>query len=413
MPPRPIAAFPLALAVAILLSLPCRAFCQEQLYNLQASRVLPKSMLSGPGFRVDPQVRADGYMNIYLLHSRYGDFRVVSTALLSSRIAEVLAMQAMDRMDTSSEFVNAVGEGGLNVLRGAADLVTKPLDTLSGAASGVGKMFSRAGENLFGSTASKYEDTGIQSVLGYSRVKREYALAFGVDPYSTNPVLAKHLERVASAGYAGGLSATALKVIIPGGVGIAVSTLGGTHWLGEVNLAQPPSELRMDNRQKLLAMGVDAGLAEAFIDTGEFTPTQQSLIVAALDKMKGVAGRDRVVRLALSTPDQDVALFRQRMVQSYAGYHRSVERLERFVDLGAFVGARSASGKLVLILPLDSLFWTAPVVKTIHDIRRNAKELGLFQTEFWVSGQVSAMARARIQTQGWVVHEKSDLTLLR
>lgn len=413
MPTRPHVAIPLALAVAFILLLPFPACCQEQPTSLQAGRVLPKTLLSGPGFRVDPLVRTDGYMNMYLLHSRYGDIRVVSTALLSTRIGEVLAMQAMDRMDASREFVSAVGDGGMSVLKGAADLVTKPVETVSGAVSGVGKMFTRAGESLFGSKASKYEDTGIQSVIGYSRVKREYALAFGVDPYSTNPLLAKHLERVTSAGYAGGLSATALKVMIPGGVGIAVSAVGGTHWLGEVDLAQPPTDLRRANRQKLETMGVDKGLAAEFIDNGEFTPTQQSLLVAALDTMKGVAGRDRFVRLALKTSDQDVALFRQRMAQSFAGYHRYVERLERLVALGEFVGARSVSGKLVLIFPLDSLYWTASIAKTAQALKRCAWELGMYQAEFWVSGQVSPMARAKIQSLGWVVREKADVVLLR
>lgn len=401
------------LAMLCALFFPGEGACQERPALLHAERVLPKTMLSGPGFRVDPQVGCDGYMNIYLLHSRYGDFRVVSTALLSARIGEVLAMQAMDRMNTSKEFMASVGEGGMNVLQGAVDLVTKPVETLGGAVSGVGKMFNRAGESLFGSKASKYEDPAIQGFLGYSTVKREYALAFGVDPYSTNAVLAAHLERVASAGYAGGLSASALKVMIPGGVGVAVSAVGGARWLGEVDLAQSPADLRRANRQKLIAMGLAAGLAAEFIDNGEFTPSQQSLLVAALDTMPGVAGRDRFIRLACGTSDQDVALFRQRMAQCYAGYHRHVEKIERFLALGELVGARSVSGKLVVILPLDSLFWTASIAKTAQGVRRDAVELGLNTAEFWVSGQVSPLARSKIQAMGWMIREKGDVVLLR
>ena len=68
----------------------------------------------------------------------------------------------------------------------------------------------------------------MENLIGYSNTKREYAHAFGVDVYSPNSILQQQLDEMAKAGYAGSISVTALKALIPGGVGMALSVTGGS-----------------------------------------------------------------------------------------------------------------------------------------------------------------------------------------
>lgn len=274
---------------------------------LKAAQFVPAQLLKGPGYSVEARVANDGYLNTYRLHSKFGDLRVVSTELLLTRIHEVRAMEKMAALESSEEFGKAVARGGENIVKGATNLVKAPVGSLNSAASGVGRLFRRAEESLR-SEKSKHEDSTTNTLLGVARTKREYAVQFGVDPYSTNPLLQKRLTEIAQAGAAGGLTSTVVKAMIPGGIGFAVSASSSTNWLKEVDLSLPPSELRMQGREKLLAMGLSPALAEAFINEVEFSPSQQAMIVAALTAMAGVQGKEVFVRLLLTTGDADVAL---------------------------------------------------------------------------------------------------------
>ena len=190
--------------------------------TLSAASLLPKSILSGPNHTVDDVVHNDGYINIYTLHSPKGDLRVESTALLYTRIHELNAAAAMDKVKVGREFGKSVAASGVSTVKGAVNLLVHPIDTLSSAASGVGKAFGRAADSLQEERPRDDDGAGAE-LLGYNKAKRDYAKAYGVDPYSRNAVLQASLKRLAGAGFAGGLTGTVAKAAIPGGVGMLVS----------------------------------------------------------------------------------------------------------------------------------------------------------------------------------------------
>src|SRR5262249_8695632 len=76
--------------------------------TLQASKVLPTELRSGAHFRVDDNVANDGYVNTYHIHSKFGTFTAVSTAMLAKRIGEVNALVVMEHVKGTTEFTNAV-----------------------------------------------------------------------------------------------------------------------------------------------------------------------------------------------------------------------------------------------------------------------------------------------------------------
>ena len=78
------------------------------------------------------------------------------------------------------------------------------------------------------------------------------------------------------------------------------------------------------NRSKLEQMSVAPDAIDAFISNGSLSPRHQTIMVAALEELDGVNGREAFVRLAGTIADENVALYRQRQAQMYAGFtHRS------------------------------------------------------------------------------------------
>lgn len=375
-----------------------------------ASAILPPQMLSGANFSVDPVVATDGYLSIYTLHTRFGDVRVASTALLAKRIAETAALAKMEQVSSLKEFGGGIVNKGESTLQGAANLVTNPVGTISGALTGVGRMFENFSQDL--ASGNIGNGSGAAKLLGVPALERQYAAQFGVDPYTTNPLVRKRLHDMAVAGAAGNITATALSSLIPGGAGIAVSAVGVTSTLGSVDLTAPPEALARQNLSQLAGMGVPAETAAFFIGDQTFTPTQQTRIVASLAAMPTVQNKGALVGFLADTNDPEVARFRERMAAMYAGYNANVSPLSGFVSIGRHVAAMNAAGKLVLVFPADCFFWTktnAVIAQAFDTFARSFPANGV---EIWTTGKARPLFVRKLRALGWKVHDQSANRLL-
>ena len=379
---------------------------------LSASKILPPELLSGPNHRVQERVTNDGYLNIYQIDSKFGTFTAVSTAVLRKRIGEINAMVMMEKVQGSKEYVDSIKEGGLDAMTSALSLVTKPVQTISGAVQGLGAAFTRVGEGMFGAKRSQSEDSRVKDLIGFSTTKRQYAFQFDVDVYSENQKLQDMLNRISWAGYAGSLTWSAAMAAVPGGAGVAMTVIGTNKLLNQVFQNMPPVELRKMNSEKLSAIGVHPEIADAFINNTIFSPREQTLLVHALGEMNGVADRGALVRLALPSQNSTVALFRQRQAQMYAGYNKSVAPLERFISLGQFAVGRTANGALVVNLPLDYLVWTEPMAQLLTSGNQLVDTLpGTKEKQIWLTGTLSPRARKEIESRGWKIHDRTEAQL--
>src|SRR4029077_11329491 len=183
-------------ALALTIYLAGAAHGYETAATLQASKILPAELRSGADYRVDEKVSNDGYLNTYHINSKFGTFTAVSTAMLRKRIGEVNALVVMEKVKGTTEFTSALKKAGSDALGSAKNLVTHPVDTLSGAASGLGVAFRRASDSLTGPKRSDSEDSRVKDLIGFARTKRDYAYQFGVDVYSDNKVLQDRLDEI-------------------------------------------------------------------------------------------------------------------------------------------------------------------------------------------------------------------------
>jgi hypothetical protein len=379
---------------------------------LNASQILPPELLSGPNHRVQERVTNDGYLNIYKLDSKFGTFTVVSTALLRKRIGEINAMVVMEKVQGSKEYVDSIKEGGLDAMTSALSLMTRPVQTISGAVQGLGAAFSRVGEGLFGAKRSQSEESRVKDLIGFSTTKRQYAFQFDVDVYSDNQKLQDMLNKISWAGYAGSLTWSAAMAAVPGGAGLAMTVIGSNKLLNQVFQNTPPVELRKMNTDKLNAMGVNPQITDAFINNSIFSPREQTLLVHALGEMNGVADRGAFIRLALPSQNSTVALVRQRQAQMYAGYNKSVTPLASFISLGQFAVGQTTNGALVFNLPMDYLVWTEPMARLIVGANQLVNTLpGIKEKQVWITGTLSPRARKEITGRGWQIHDRTEAQL--
>jgi len=381
----------------------------EPLPIFSASKVLPPELFSGPNHRVQERVRSDGIVNIYTIDSRFGTFTAVSTAMLRKRVHEINAMAVMDQLKGTREYADSVKESGLDTLVAAKDMVFQPIKTTTEVVSGVGLLFRRAGDSLFGAKRSDAEDSRFKNLIGFSNYKRDYAYQLGVDVYSRNKVLQDRLNEIAWTGFAGGLTVSAALAAVPGGAGVAMTAIGMTRLGTAIFQNTPPSDLRRMNSEKLRAMGIHEHTIDTFISDSVFTPREQTLLVAALDEMMGVAARERMVQLAALTHKDDVAFFRQRQAEMYAGYHRAVSPIGRFVGVGPVPAARTIKGALVFNIPVDYVAWTQEVARVVTNASNLANQLtGISEKQLWVTGTLSPRARTEIRRLGWKVYERNE-----
>jgi hypothetical protein len=381
--------------------------------TFKAADMVPADLLKGPHHTLDSKVNNDGYMNTYTLQSPFGQFKVVSTAMLRVRIHELDAIAAIEKVKASDEFGESLKASGEGLYKGAKALVTQPKETISGAVTGIGKLFQRAGDAASQPQTSDYEDEKYKSLIGFSKTKREYAKEYGVDVYSSNPVLQKSLDEIAWAGFGGGLSFSVATMAVPGGAGLAVSLTGGTKLLNDVIATTPPLDLRSMNRDKLVAMGLDATLIDLFLENPEYSPRHQTLLVGALEEMAKTKARKNYLKFAVHADNENTAFFKQRMAEMYAGYHQRVKPIERFVSVGKLVAARATSGNLVIGVPFDYLLFTrqtASIVTALNEFAASSADIK--GKELWVTGKASPSMRKHLIDMGWTVHEGSGKTLL-
>ena len=403
----------LGIISGLLLTFTCQAdqaFETQAIFN--ASQILPPDVVAGPHYKVDETVTNDGYMNNYTIHSEYGDVQVSSTAKLRKYIREIAAVAEMKKISGSEEFTKGMTDKAGAVVEGAANLVTDPVGTVSSTVSGVGKLFSRAGENLTGGSRSEAEGSRMSSLLGYEKAKRDIGYKFGVDVYSHNKILQDELNSLSSAGGTGTLVMSGLLMAVPGGAGIAVSVTGGTEMMDDVMRDSAPADLRKMNREKLAAMGVSADIIDLYIANGIYTPREQTAIVLALNNMPNTKNRADYIKYATLAGDPDTAFFRQRQAQMYEAYGRIVEPIDSLVTIGGLTTARTMSGKIVFNLPLDYMLWTKDLAALADTIDSQVAGMeGIKGKEILVTGAMSPLAKDSIEKRGWIVHEMTEKPL--
>jgi hypothetical protein len=379
----------------------------EPMPTLDAATLAPAELLNGAGYTIDSTVPVVGYMGQFMLRAPAGTFNANGTEMLAIRVGELSSIAQLSQLSQSQVFANALAASAMKTGAAIGQAMMNPVDTLQGIPAGVGRFFqsaattiSRVTEQPSGNNSSQGATDTANDLLGINKAKRQIAKQVGADPYTTNPVLAKQLDDLARAAFAGGVSLDVALAVSTAGVATAIST---TATVSNLVWEKSPQDIRTTHEQKLAAMGVGANTVRAFVTNRWFTPTLSVPFVEHLAQLPAAKGRAAVVALAATVASEGEARFMLNAVSMARQINTERDPVVALDIDGRIMVARTRGGRAEIPAPVDYVVWTEPV-KAFAE-RSNLKKGG--QRKVLVTGLASARAREGLQAAGWTVQERS------
>jgi len=398
----------------------------EAASDLRAKDVLPSDLIKGEHHKVEKVVRSDGYLNYYKIKSDYGEFEAISTAMLKTRVGEIEALAELEDLSKTEVFLKAAADAGVGQIKALTQFATHPVETVVGIPSGIGRMFKRykrqagdsvdttkefvAGDDDAEAEGEQGEDGDTESTtekavgltegfFGVSRSQRAWAQKLGTDPYSTNEVLQAAIKEVAWAERLGKF-----------GMGFAgIPEIPGADIIGEVNDAvwsKDPYELQDMNRARLVSTGADEALIEQYLENPRMSPSQQTLLTAAIAEIEGATGRDGILRQALNTKTEAEANFLIKTVTMLAWYHLNQKPVTSVLTYAAVPVGVTDDGTSALVFAVDHVYWTEEIADAASKHASQTQGNGASAGEVWLLGSASARTKDELAGLGFDIHER-------
>ena len=336
---------------------------------LHAVDTAPAKLLLGPGFRVEDAVPTDGLTVRFTIRSDVGVFEAWGVESLALRVAEIPAIRLLDEACRSDAFARA-----------AANTAARPLQP---EGSGLERFFAEA--------------PGAERVplpVEHEKELRDVARRLGVDPYTSNPLLAARLHQLA---WVAAASRVGVSALLPTAAPATIAMPGtevSHHWVYDT----PAAELVAKNEQRLRGFGASDEQIRGLQAASGFTLSVQTALVEALGRLAEVQGRADVVALAASAATPDQALYLVGAVSILADRNEQAP-IDVLLARGTLV-ARQTSGQIVAPIPADYVSWNERMARFAQREDLVAAERGV-----WLSGRTTARARERLEALGWAVHE--------
>ena len=374
--------------------------------NKPASQALPSQLAAGPDYKVNDPVVAYGYMYRFTVTSTYGPFDVTGTGALRKLEHEIWAIGQLKNVTKSEAFLKSLKDQAGKPLVFAKDVITKPVDTLSGIPKGVGRLFGNISESIT-TKRNPAQESRTSEVLLVGSFKRDYAARFNVDPYSSNAVLQEELDKIGKAAALGSWTASAAMIPISGPASSVITATSLGKSFNNILATEPPSRIRIINEDKLKQMGISPDVAKAYLDQPIYTPTQNLLLVDALSRLGAATGRAAYLNASLVAADEVEANFFVNMAQILRGYHETQGPITGITMVGALTVAQTKAGAAVIPFALDYGVWTANGDKLSQNMKATYKAPGFNGNfEIWITGTASATARQEYQARGFTVVEQ-------
>ena len=383
---------------------------------LNARDLLPENLLQGKGFRVEEKVPTDGIMGTYTLVADEetfgkdaGTYQVLSREMAELRLSEVPAIIKLNETSKVGTFAKSMATTAVQPLESAGNMVLHPVDTVTGMPSGVGRFFDRVGSGVGRMwNAEPTPGTGgegggavdaTRDVLGYEKVRRELAKKLSVDPYTTNRILAKKLDEIATTAFRARVGVnTAISVFVPASI-----ILTGVRTMDNIVWDTPRGDLIVRVENKLQELKVSPGQRSMFLHNPALPLSLQVAIVENLGRLTNVSGRGDMVALAGTVATESQARFLATSIRMLAEYHEKKKPLTVMTVPGPVI-ARDQAGALILPAPVDYVSWTERVATFAkHPSFRAAQ-----QRTILLAGLMSPRAKTEFAANGWTIHESSE-----
>ncbi len=378
--------------------------------QLAAVDVVSPSLIRGPNHQVRPVVDNDGLTNMYTIDTQFGEFVANGDADLQAKIREIDALAYLQAVSRSDVFVQALKDAGIGSVESIVRVFTNPVQSITGLPSGVRKLFSgyarSAERGLRGTqrmiTGQKPDELQPDEFRKRNELlsdrERQWAFELQTDPYTTNMKLRAAISDMAVVQFVGGLP---VDIALPVTASLAIGVLGGVD---ERIYLESARELESENRRCLAKQGIKDSQIDEFMVAPYLTPTIQTAFCSHLSALRDVDNvAEMAAQLAASESFAEARFLASatRMLADYA----QQEPLKSVVADESVPQAITMSGHLVVMLPVDYLFWTSETAATVQRMSRLADEAGTDSSTLWTTGRLSDRTRTELRALGWQTQE--------
>ena len=427
----------LSLLIAGLLALVFSATAHaEREPVLEAAELVDASLLAGPGWRVEPRVQVRGYQARFLIRSDWGDLEADSVDLLALRVAEMPAVEALQRTGVTQVLVDsAAGKFGEPV-NALSAIARDPMRAGKGLPVGVARYFGERWERLRSRTrrvadrghrlvmqdGSPYDnptgplaDAGTddpapkrgfwqrrgrelgrlaKQEIGFPAARQALAERLALDPHTRNPLIVPRLDGLAWAETTGRLATGEALGLLGGPAGEVLARAVQVHRLV---LQEPPERVRARNQDLLSNHCADPRLLRAFLADGAYSPTLQVEFADLVVQLAPVAGCEALLETALMAGDEAQARFVVNGLRLMLHALGEESRGGTFVPQGALLAYETMGGEFVLPLAVDWLAWT-PQIRRWFDLPSVGNRP---RRTLLVAGALSPRAESELTERGW------------
>jgi hypothetical protein len=362
-------------------------------------------------FTVDNQVPIVGMLGHFTIRADVGTFEAHGREMLRIRVGELHAIAQIERMSKSDVFLQAAAHAVARPVESMTHLLENPVQTVQGVPGGIERFFGRVElgvQSIAGATSAPAPSPTDQAeliarrvggltadVFGYESERRMLAKSLGVDPYTTNPVLAKKLSDMAWVAFSGRVGVnTLISVFVPASIAISA-----TSFTNSLIYDTPASDLIVRNQQQLLGMGASTTDTQALIKNPWYSLSVLTSLVTALDRLSGVNGRPAVVALAATATTEDQARFLANAVEMLAAQQQTVTPLAQVGASGTVIGW-TTGGAPIVPGPVDYVAWTERVSGFA-----GRPDLQGTPGSLWITGLMSPEAQRQFAALGWKVYQ--------
>jgi hypothetical protein len=378
---------------------------------LNAKDLAAAELLKGPHFTVDPKVPVKGFIERFTIRSAYGTFQANGQRMLPIRVNEVEALAKLDDLSKTKEFAEAAGKAIARPVTSTVNMLVHPVDTITGFPDGVARLFGRIelGSQRVYQAATAPDTSGGQraedaskrvgmatiNALGFEKERRNLAKSLGVDPYTTNEVLAEKLTSAAWVAFSGRfMIQTATSILVPYSMAMSAVTITNTSIYDT-----PPADLVNNDTMIFGTTGATDAQVQALVQNPQYSLTVLTELALAIQRLQGVPGRDAVVIFAAAARTQDECRFVAGSMNMLARYHEAVAPIAQVSAPGPILG-RTAGGALVLAAPVDYVAWLERLGVAVKRPDLQAPEKVAF-----ISGRLTPLAQKELSKRGWKIFE--------
>ena len=384
---------------------------------VNAADLLPASALSGPGFSVQPQVPTNGAMGQYsivadasVFRGDAGTYYIESLDMLKIRLSEIPAIAQLENISETGVFAKALASSAERPVTDAANMVMHPMDTVTGLPSGVGQLFSRVslGAKEITSTASNSFGSGqaageagnaTLTALGYDQVRRDLARKLHVDPYTSDPILTKKLNKVAWVMFSARMTVDTAMMAVPGSMIIT-----SVEFTDDLVYQTPKADLILLVQKRLKNIGLSQQEIVAFSSNTAIPLSLQVSAVKDLEALGQVPGR-RAAAVALGNVMTEYqARFLVTSLHMLDQWSQQKSPITRIRVPGVLV-ARDQNGTVIMPAPVDYVSWT----QRIAGFATDPELLAMQNRVLWITGKMTPLAQQQLTTNGWTLQEGPQL----